>query len=75
VYANPEDLFGGTNRLLALIELIYSAVDDVALWPIALEQIADALNGDKICIWTDFNGEFRNTVKAQQKPVPAARPN
>lgn len=36
------ELFGGSNKLLALIESIYSAADDPALWPEVLDRIADA---------------------------------
>jgi hypothetical protein len=31
--ANPEAAFGGTSRLLGLIETIYAAVQRPALWP------------------------------------------
>jgi DNA-binding CsgD family transcriptional regulator/PAS domain-containing protein len=56
MYSNPEEIFGGTSKLLALIELIYGAVDDVSLWPVVLDQIAAALQSEETLIWTTFSG-------------------
>jgi DNA-binding CsgD family transcriptional regulator len=42
VYTNPEEVFGGSSKLLGLIGLIYSAVD--RLTP-AEARIADLLAG------------------------------
>jgi hypothetical protein len=54
VYSNPEEVFGGAGSLLSLIELIYSAVDDVSLWPVVLERIAEAVQGEETVLFTSF---------------------
>lgn len=72
MYANPEEVFGGTGRLLGLIELIYSAVDDVSLWPIVLDQIASALNGTETVIWTNFSGGPAADIVSLARMDPAA---
>jgi DNA-binding CsgD family transcriptional regulator len=51
---NPEVAFGGTTQLLALIELIYSAVSRSDLWPIVLEEIAELVGGESTCLFASF---------------------
>lgn len=46
MYANPEQVFGGTTRLLGLIETIYAAVQQPELWPVVMEGIAEAVHGE-----------------------------
>jgi hypothetical protein len=55
-------MFGGASELLALIELIYSAVDDASLWPVILDRIAETIQGRESCMFTGF-------------PDPATTPN
>ena len=40
--------------LLALIELMYSAVDDAALRPVVLDQIAETIATNESCLLTSF---------------------
>lgn len=54
MYENPEIAFGGTADLLSLIELIYSAVDQPALWPTVLEGIANAAGGESTALFARF---------------------
>lgn len=61
---NLEDLFGGGSALLALIQLIYSAIDDSSLWPIALERISNLIGGDQILIWTRFQNALVDNIVA-----------
>lgn len=52
--SNPEIVFGGTKRLLSLLELIYSAVSRPDLWPIVLEEIAEIIAGESTCLFASF---------------------
>lgn len=54
MYTNPEELFGGTEKLLALVELIYRAVDDASLWPVVLDQVAETIRGRESLLFTSF---------------------
>lgn len=72
VYSNPEELFGGANNLLSLIELIYSAVDDVALWPVVLDQIAEAMQGEETLIWTNFADSGATDILCLTRMDPVA---
>jgi DNA-binding CsgD family transcriptional regulator len=54
VFANPEVVFGGTQRLLSLIELIYSAVNQPAHWSLVLEEIAELVDGESTALWAEF---------------------
>lgn len=76
MYANPEEVFGGTSKLLALIELIYSAVDDISLWPDVLDRMAAALNGVETLIWTNFSSgpEAANIVSMARMDAAALDP-
>jgi DNA-binding CsgD family transcriptional regulator len=51
---NPEIAFGGTKRLLSLLELIYSAVSRPELWPVVLEEIAELIAGESTCLFASF---------------------
>jgi DNA-binding CsgD family transcriptional regulator len=51
---NPEIAFGGTKRLLSLLELIYSAVSRPDLWPVVLEEIAELIAGESTCLFASF---------------------
>jgi DNA-binding CsgD family transcriptional regulator len=51
---NPEVAFGGTQRLLSLLELIYSAVSRPELWPVVLEEIAELIAGESTCLFASF---------------------
>ncbi len=46
MYATPEDVFGGTTRLLGLIETIYAAVQQPELWHLVMDGIAEAVHGE-----------------------------
>jgi hypothetical protein len=49
MFENQAQAFGGTTRLLALIELIYSAAD-AALWPAILDLMGEAINGEQMLL-------------------------
>jgi len=46
MHINPEQAFGGTSRLLGLIERIYAAALEPELWPAVLEEVAEAIHGE-----------------------------
>ncbi|WP_263367217.1 helix-turn-helix transcriptional regulator [Edaphobacter bradus] len=54
VYENPEEVLGGIGKLLGLIELVYSAVDDASLWPVVLDQIAETIQGRESLLFASF---------------------
>jgi DNA-binding CsgD family transcriptional regulator len=66
---NPELVFGGTKRLLSLLELIYSAVSRPDLWPIVLEEIAELIAGESTCL---FASSPQTTVLSLARMDPAA---
>jgi DNA-binding CsgD family transcriptional regulator len=72
MYVNPDEVFGGTTKLFALIELIYSAVEDVSLWPVILDQIAEALQGEETLIWTNFSGSGATNIMCLARMDPLA---
>lgn len=47
MFDNPEAIFGGTQPLLSLIELIYSTVEDVSLWPTVIDRIAETVGSEQ----------------------------
>ncbi|ACO34642.1 MULTISPECIES: helix-turn-helix transcriptional regulator [Acidobacterium] len=57
MYANPEQAFGGTARLLGLIETIYSAVQQPELWPAVMEGIAEAVHGESTTMFAMLPSE------------------
>jgi DNA-binding CsgD family transcriptional regulator len=66
---NPEIAFGGTKRLLSLLELIYSAVSRPDLWPVVLEEIAEVIAGESTCLFASFP---QTTVLSLARMDPAA---
>jgi hypothetical protein len=56
MFENPEEAFGGTSRLLALIELIYCAVNDTTLWPTILDRMDEAVGGEQILPFAALSG-------------------
>src|ERR1700751_2923932 len=54
MYSNPEELFGGTEQLLSLIETIYAAVQQPSLWSAVLEGIAEAVHGESTVLFASF---------------------
>lgn len=46
----------GTNQILSLVDLIYSAATDVSLWPAVLDGISDAAGGVQTIFWATFHG-------------------
>jgi DNA-binding CsgD family transcriptional regulator/PAS domain-containing protein len=72
MYVNPEEVFGGTKKLLALIELIYSAVDDVSLWPVVLDQVAEAVKGEETLLFTSFPDPATPNVSCLARMDPSA---
>jgi len=56
MFENPEEAFGGTSRLLALIELIYCAVNDTTLWPTILDRMDEAVGGEQTLLFAALSG-------------------
>jgi DNA-binding CsgD family transcriptional regulator/PAS domain-containing protein len=54
MFENPEQAFGRTKRLLALIETIYAAVQEPLLWSVVMEGIAEAVHGESTSIFARF---------------------
>ncbi len=53
MYENGEPSFDGAQNLLSLIELIYDASDKASLWPVVLDRIAEAVDGDQIALFSN----------------------
>jgi hypothetical protein len=68
VFANPEVVFGGTQRLLSLIELIYSAVNQPTHWSLVLEEIAELVDGESTALWAS-SSEITVQSFARMDPV------
>ena len=51
MFADRAQVFGDSTRLLALIELIYSAVNDATLWPTILDQMGEAIRGEQTLLF------------------------
>lgn len=54
LFENPEVAFGSSSELLRLIDLIYSAVGKPDLWPVVLDGIADAVQGESTAMFARF---------------------
>ena len=54
MYANPEQAFGGQSKMLHLIDCIYDAAQNPALWPATLGMISEAVKGESIAIYAGF---------------------
>ena len=72
MFANTEELFGGTKKLLALIELIYSAVDDAACWPVVLEQVSEVLSGRETVLFASFAEPTATNISSVARIDPTA---
>jgi len=72
MYANPEEVFGGTDKLLDLIELIYSAVDDGLLWPVVLDRVSETVNGRETLLFTSFPDPATPNVSCLARMDPVA---
>ena len=51
MFPDRAQVFGGTTRFLALIELIYSAANDATLWPSILDQMGEAVGGEQTLLF------------------------
>ncbi len=56
MFENPEQAFGGTTRLLALIESIYAAVQQPSHWQTVLDQIGEAIHSEQNLLFADIPG-------------------
>lgn len=54
LYLNPEIAFGGSHRLLELIEMIYDTVQNPSLWPVVMERMALAMEGESLAVYASF---------------------
>ncbi len=52
MFSNPEQAFGGSVRMLSLIDTIYEAVEKPELWGYVLEEVTRAVQGDSIAIFS-----------------------
>ncbi len=71
MYDNAEALFGGPSQLLSLIELIYEAADDMSLWPLVLDRIAEAVHGEATVLFANYTGLASN-IATHTRIDPAA---
>jgi DNA-binding CsgD family transcriptional regulator len=71
MFENPEQAFGGTARLLALIESIYAAVNDPSLWPSILDRFAEAAHGNQTFMFTDTSDPAIPSAMIGSKTDPA----
>ncbi len=69
MFANPEVIFGGTTRLLSLIELIYSTVHQPDLWSVVMEEISDLVDGDSTALWASSP---QTTIQSLARMDPVA---
>ncbi len=51
--ADPESLFGGTEHLLELIELIYSSIGNPPLWSTVLDRLGQAAGSHDTFLFVD----------------------
>jgi hypothetical protein len=51
MFPDRAQVFGGTTRFLALIELIYSAANDATLWLSILDQMGEAVGGEQTLLF------------------------
>ena len=61
---NPVAVFGGENRLIELISLIYSAVGEPTLWPTVMDGIAEAANRSCTVMLTHYGHEKAQNIAA-----------
>jgi DNA-binding CsgD family transcriptional regulator len=54
VFANPEQAFGGSTRMLEMIESIYAAAQDATLWPSVIAQISAVVRGESVALYAGF---------------------
>ena len=71
MYNNVDVAFGGSAKLLSLIELIYGAVDDNSLWDVVMERIAEAVNGQWTLVWSSFGHPAATDITAWARLDPA----
>jgi hypothetical protein len=67
MYLDTEQVFGGSTKLF---ELIYSAVDDVSLWPVVLDQVAEAVQGQETVLFTGFPEPTTPNVSCLARMAP-----
>jgi hypothetical protein len=60
---------GESPNLLPLVELIYDAAGDAALWPAVLDKIGDAINSEQIAIWLGTPGATTPHISASTRSV------
>jgi DNA-binding CsgD family transcriptional regulator len=53
-FSNSEQVFGGTHQLLGLIEMIYATVQNRSIWPVVMDRIAAAMEGETLWLWAPF---------------------
>jgi len=68
--ANRAQVFGGTTKLLALIELIYSAVNDAALWPTILDRMGEAVAGEQTLLFAPLAVPGAPTALRSERTAP-----
>jgi DNA-binding CsgD family transcriptional regulator len=56
MHENPEQAFGGTSQLLALIESIYAAVQEPSRWQNVLGQIGEAIHSEQNLLFAAIPG-------------------
>jgi len=72
MFNNPEQAFGGTRPMLDLIDTIYAAAQQPALWNDVLERISTTIEGGSITLFAEFADGTTPTVMAMAKTDPNA---
>jgi DNA-binding CsgD family transcriptional regulator len=70
MYENGEQSFDGAQNLLSLIELIYDASDKASLWPVVLDRIAEAVDGDQIALFSNSADAAAPNVSSLARMAP-----
>lgn len=74
MFENPEQTFGGTTPLLALIESIYAAVQDPSHWQTVLDQIGEAIHSDLNLLFAAIPGSpVPNALSCSKTNLDAPR--
>ncbi|MDE1178793.1 MAG: hypothetical protein PW789_19640 [Edaphobacter sp.] len=74
MFNNPEELFGGTRSMLALIDLIYAAAENASLWPVVLDRISELAGGREMFLASSFTVEGANIVNIARMDQVALKP-
>ena len=74
MFADRAQVFGGTTRLLALVESIYSAANYATLWPTSLDQMGEAVGGEQTLLFAPLaDPGAPNALRSVRTPPEVVR--